>query len=224
MREHNPNRLLVEGDEDKRVIPQLIEANGIAWGDTPRQRIVEIKAADGIDNLLRPDKIRTELADPTVQRLGILLDADDQPAQRWQRVRAECAAAFPDLPATPPPEGAIARSQEGKSLGVWLMPDNQSRGMIETFLAYLIPAGGSALWAYAQEAVTEAQQRAPHRDDGRRDVYREAHRDKAAIHTWLAWQDPPGAQLHHAVLQHVLDPQSRRAASFVTWFRRLYEL
>jgi hypothetical protein len=216
MREHNPNRLLVEGDEDRRVIPEFMEANGISWVRGPRQWAVEIKATDGIDNLLRPGKIRTELADPTLQRLGILLDADDQPIQRWQRIHTECAGAFPDLPAAPPPEGAVVRSQEGKSLGVWLMPDNQSRGMLETFLACLVPAGGSDLWAYVQEVVAEARQRgAP---------YRDAHRDKAAIHAWLALQDAPGSQLHQAVLQKMLDPQSERAKPFVAWFRRLYQL
>lgn len=216
MREHNPNRLLVEGDEDKRVIPELIEANGIDWERGPRQWIVDIKATDGVDNLLRRGKISTELADSTLQRLGILLDADDQLAERWQRLRDECLGAFPDLPATPPPEGAVARNQEGKSLGIWLMPDNQSRGMLETFLAYLVPAGSSDLWAYVQEVIVEAR--------GRTASYRDAHRDKAAIHTWLAWQDPPGSQLHHAVLQKMLDPTSERAKPFVAWFRRLYEL
>ncbi len=177
---------------------------------------MEIEAVGGIDELLRPGSIRAELGQRNLQRLGILLDADDQPAERWQRLRAECAALSLDLPATPPPEGAIVRSQEGKSLGIWLMPDNQSRGMLETFLAYLVPDEGSALWAYVQEAITEARHRgAP---------YRDAHRDKAEIHTWLAWQDPPGSQLHHAVLQKMLDPQSERAKTFVTWFRRLYEL
>jgi hypothetical protein len=224
MRLPNPNKLLVEGDEDKRVIPQLIEANGIRWGERRDQWPVEIEAVGGIDELLRPGSIRAELGQRNLQRLGILLDADTHPTLRWQRVRAECVAAFPDLPATPPPEGTIARNQEGKSLGVWLMPDNQSRGMLETFLAYLVPGGGSALWAYAQEVVVEARQRAPYHDDGRRDVYRDAHLDKAAIHTWLAWQDPPGAQLHHAVLQKMLDPRARHAQPFVTWFRRLYEL
>lgn len=138
MPEHNPNRLLVEGDEDKRVIPQLIEANGIRWGERNQERIVEIKAAGGIEKLL------------------------------------------------------------------------------ETFLAYLVPDKFGALWAYAQEVLVEARNRAAD--------YSDAHRDKAAIHTWLAWQDPPGCQLHHAVLQRVLDPRSPLTRPFIDWFRRLYEL
>jgi hypothetical protein len=216
MREQNPNRLLVEGDEDTRVIPQLIEANGIPWGERRGEWIVEIKAADGVANLLRPGKIKTELADRTVKRLGILLDANDHPAERWQSLRNECGQVSLELPETPPGEGTIVRTADSKSLGIWLMPDNQSRGMLETFLAHLVPDGLGELWAYAREAVAEARSRAA--------AYRDTHRDKAAIHTWLAWQDPPGCQLHHAVLQRILDPRSPLARPFVDWFRRLYEL
>lgn len=67
---------------------------------------------------------------------------------------------------------------EGKTLGIWLMPDNRSRGMLETFLAYLVPGGGSDLWTHACEAVAEAY--------GRGAPCREVHHDKARIHTWLA--------------------------------------
>lgn len=216
MPEHNPNRLLVEGEEDKRVIPQLIEANGIPWGERNQKHIVEIKAARGIEKLLEPGRISTELVDETLRRLGILLDADDDPRNCWQRVRKECLEAFPGFPASPQPEGTIVQDAEGKKLGVWIMPDNQSRGMLETFLAYLVPDKFGALWAYAQEVLVEARNRAAD--------YSDAHRDKAAIHTWLAWQDPPGCQLHHAVLQRVLDPRSPLARPFIDWFRRLYEL
>ncbi len=38
---YNPKKLLVEGDEDKRVIPQLIEANGIRWGESRDTWIVK---------------------------------------------------------------------------------------------------------------------------------------------------------------------------------------
>jgi hypothetical protein len=216
MPEHNPNRLLVEGDDDKRVIPQLIEANGIPWGERGQKYVVEIKVAGGIEKLLELDRISTELADETLQRLGIILDADDVPRKRWQRVRKECLEAFPSFPDDPQPEGTIVQDAKGKKLGIWVMPDNQSLGMLETFLAYLVPNELGELWAYAQEALIEARNR------GAR--YVDKHRDKAAIHTWLAWQDPPGCQLHHAVLQRVLDPRSSLARPFIDWFRRLYEL
>jgi hypothetical protein len=216
MRLPNPNKLLVEGDDDKRVIPQLIEANGVRWGERRDEWIVEIEAVGGIDELLRPGSIRTELGQRNLQRLGILLDADDDPRDCWERVRKECLEAFPGFPESPQPEGTIVQDAEGKKLGIWLMPDNQSRGMLETFLAYLVPNELGELWAYAQEVLVEARNR------GAR--YRDKHRDKATIYTWLAWQKTPGCQLHQAVLQRILDPRSPLAQPFVAWFRRLYEL
>ncbi len=40
---YNPKKLLVEGKEDERVIPQLMEANGIRWGEKRPEWVVEIK-------------------------------------------------------------------------------------------------------------------------------------------------------------------------------------
>lgn len=54
--------------------------------------------------------------------------------------------------------------------------------------------------------------------------WKDVHADKAEMHTWLAWQDPPGLQLHEAVLNQLLDVQAPLAQAFVGWMRRLYEL
>jgi ribosome biogenesis protein Tsr3 len=55
-----PRVLLVEGEEDKRVIPYLIEANGIDWGK-PKDPSVYIEAYGGIEVMLEPDEIETRL-------------------------------------------------------------------------------------------------------------------------------------------------------------------
>lgn len=47
-------RLLVEGMDEQRAIPELIEANGIAWGDRPADWIVAVVQAGGVSNLLAP--------------------------------------------------------------------------------------------------------------------------------------------------------------------------
>ncbi len=96
------NRLLVEGDDDKRVLPQLIEANGIPWGETRREAIVDIAAYGGIANLLDRRVIATELKASGLAALGILIDADDDPAGRWQQLRGACSPSLPDLPAELP--------------------------------------------------------------------------------------------------------------------------
>lgn len=96
------------------------------------------------------------------------------------------------------------------------MPDNQSRGMIETFLRFLVPTASADLWSYALEAMLAARSRGA--------TWRDGHADKAAMHTWLAWQDPPGQSFGNALLTKCLDPNSKLAAAFVQWFRRLYNV
>ena len=54
--------------------------------------------------------------------------------------------------------------------------------------------------------------------------YRHVHRAKAELHTWLAWQDPPGLQMHLAVRARLLRPTEAVTSGFVAWFRRLFQV
>ncbi len=193
-----------------------MEANGIPWGQTASQAPVFIAPYDGIDNLLSESFIDTELKASGLQSLGIIADADDDAIAQWHRIRRRCLPHFPNIPDELPATGLIQSNKHGIKLGIWMMPDNCLHGMLETFLAYLVPSTSQPLWTYATEAVAEAKiLGAP---------YRDAHLDKANIYTWLAWQDPPGRQLHQAIIERILDPQSSHTSGFVDWFRSLYDL
>jgi hypothetical protein len=54
--------------------------------------------------------------------------------------------------------------------------------------------------------------------------FRDSHREKAELHAWLAWQDPPGRQLHEAVRARALPPAPPVTNAFVAWFRHLFDL
>lgn len=210
------NRLLVEGDEDKRVIPELIEANGIPWGERRSEAIVDIESYGGIENLLDRKVIATELKASGLSALGILVDANDDRESRWRRLREACLPSVSDIPDALPEEGLVHPCDFGIRLGVWIMPDNRMQGMLETFLSLLVPAEHEALWSWTDELCDEARRKgAP---------FRNPYRDKARIHSWLAFQDPPGRPLHNAIIERVLDPTSPKAKAFVSWFRRLYDL
>ena len=87
---------------------------------------------------------------------------------------------------------------------------------METFLTYLIPDLSDPLLDHAKESTIKASKlKAP---------FIESHYDKAIIHSWLAWQDPPGRQLHDAVKQRILDPASTQADGFVQWFKNLFDI
>ena len=86
MTETHQKVLLVEGKQDARVIPQLVEANGIHWG-SKKSPVVYIRDYDGDQKLLDPDVISTELQASGLSVLGIMIDADDNPLGRWQSIR-----------------------------------------------------------------------------------------------------------------------------------------
>jgi hypothetical protein len=213
-----PKKLIVEGEQDKRVIPYLMEANGIEWGNNREAAPVDIQAYGG-DGFINETIISTELKASGLTALGLVIDADDNVQSRWDSVRNACdrIETIGNLPDRIPESGLICDTATEVKFGVWIMPDNQERGMLETFLAYLIPdRSDESLWQYAQKAVKEAENQGA--------TFINAHLDKAHIYTWLAWQNPPGRQLHNAVAEKILDPKHPRSQTFVKWFRDLYDL
>jgi hypothetical protein len=218
MRKPHPRRLLVEGKEDKMVIPEFME-KFIPWGGKEdwEKWPTEIVSFEGVEPLLKPGVIEAELKSSGLEALGVLVDANDDPVGRWGRIRSRAEKAMPQLPQDLPSEGLVIVNDEGLRFGVWLMPDCSSRGMLETFLMLFIDDATSGLWDFVrvQCAEAKAKHNAP---------YKDGHRDKAFIHAWLAIQDPPGQQLHSAIIQNILKPNSPHADPFVNWFRKLFQV
>lgn len=213
MRRILPKKLLVEGDTDKRVMPFLLEANGVAWNPDGRP-VVHIESCDGIEEMLKPGAIEGELAASGLEALGAVVDADGDAHQQWTRIRNRCQERLPPLPTAIPEEGLQVATGGGPRFGVWIMPDNRSTGMLEDFLAQLVPSTSKCLFALAQKCAEEAAERGAE--------FKPAHATKANVHTWLAWQDEPGKSLHQAVHHRVLDPEAAESKPFVRWFRRLF--
>lgn len=209
------NKLLVEGEQDKRVIPFLLDAH-VVWGDSKAAWPANIIAYSGVSDLLNDGEIQTQLKTPNLEALGIIVDANDSMPDRWRTIRSRCLAAFPNLREHIPAEGLIEINDLGLRLGVWIMPDNRTSGMLETFLSFLVPDEDEEVWKLTSAHVENAGQLgAP---------FREVHRDKAKVHSWLAVQDPPGESLHMAVLRHILDPNASEGDAFISWFVNLYSL
>jgi hypothetical protein len=213
LRRTYPRVLVVEGKDELRVLPELLELAGIPWrrGAEP----VRIEEQDGISNILAPGFLEATVKASGVTAVGILVDANGDPASRWKQVRDRLAATYPGFPVELAAAGAIHEAAEKPRIGVWIMPDNVRAGMLETLLLAL-RIGDAALHDHARDATQQARVLgAPFRD---------LHRAKAELHAWLAWQDPPGRQLHDAVRGRALPPRPQVTDAFVAWFRRLFEL
>jgi hypothetical protein len=212
--------LLVEGEEDKRVIPQLVEANGVNWGEKKGEWIVEIKPLGSVEKLLDKEEINIQIKTrENLKIIGIILDADEFPANRWQSIRNCLIEIYPDLPEQLPATGLIHPGEI--KVGVWMMPDNKERGMLETFLQFLLPENGKALWDFSEQSCQQAKV-IQAKEQGY--CFKDCHSDKAKIHTWLAWQDPPGRQIHQAIMERILSSDSPQAEVFMQWFCDLFEI
>jgi hypothetical protein len=202
-------RLLVEGVDDVYAIAQLM-GQYVSWTPPP----VNIVACNG-DEIFSPGRISLELKSGSV--VGVMIDADVDGLTRWRRIRSEALLLYPEMAMDLPSEGLVISNNGGDRFGVWLMPDNRQEGMIETFLRWLVPPDNKVLWKHAEDSTKAAK-------DHHQAKFRESHHDKAKIHAWLAWMDPPGLRFGEAIRARILDPKSTLALPFVSWFRRLYEL
>jgi hypothetical protein len=205
--------LLVEGNDELRALPELLELTGVPWprGNEP----VHIKQLEGVENILATGLIEAEAKASGLLSLGILLDADGDIETRWRRVQERMTESFSAFPHELEPDGTIFVPDGGPRVGVWIMPDNVRSGMLETMLLGL-RSGAPAVSDYARQAVARARAIGA--------TFRDAHRDKAELHTWLAWQDPPGLQVHLAVKSRIISPEPGTCGGFVGWFRALFEV
>lgn len=211
----NPNRLLVEGAEELRVFSHFMDQY-VVWGNKPQEWVAQVESFNGVEELLKPGVIEAESKVPGLKAIEIIVDADDEFDSRWSRVRDRCRNIAVDFPEELPSKGLIHQNEHGLRIGVWIMPDNQSRGMLETFLGSLVTPRLRPMWNFAQESCTRSREHGS--------PYTDPHYDKACICTFLAWLEPPGRSLNVSVQARAFDSRSPLCEQFVQWFIDLYQL
>jgi hypothetical protein len=84
-----------------------------------------------------------------------------------------------ELPLT----GLIVTNAGNKRIGVWIMPNNNLNGILEDFISFLVPQDDELL-----PIVNATLQNL---EDQKLNKYSLMHKSKAAIHSWLSWQEDP---------------------------------
>ena len=203
-RHEGPRVLLVEGRDDCHVVWALCNAHHI-----PETLGVYVCGGDVI--LL--SRLSALIQRPESETIGVVLDADEKVESRWQSIRGKLQHYPYRLPDVPDPGGTIVKAVEDQPrLGFWLMPNNVDPGMLEDFCRQLAPDDAIA---FAEDCVTQAREKSFA-------TFRDAHRSKAVMHTYLAWQDQPGKPLGQSITARVLQPKTAIAATFADWLRALY--
>ncbi len=197
--------LLVEGPDDQHVVRHLWErlyGRGIPFQFPPR---------GGVAGVI--ESIRDEVNAPGRQALGILVDANDSPATRWQSISDRLASVGIQAPAAPDTNGTIiAATDDTPRIGIWLMPDNQSLGELEDFVAQMIP-DNDPVWPLSQDYIS----RIPAGDR----KFASGKVLRAKIHAWLAAREDP-RQMGLAIRARDLDTSGPLCTRFTDWLSRLF--
>jgi hypothetical protein len=202
--------LLVEGTDDEHVLKHLCGNRGVP----PLDEVID---CGGVERLLGSLAVRLK-ASGVGDIFGLVMDADTDMVSRWQALRDQLIrAGYETVPSQPFGGGTILEPPTGRllpRLGVWLMPDNQSNGILEDFLCFLVPAGGAKLLHHVRSSIA-------HIPTGDR-LFNASAEPKAMIHTWFAWQADPGKPLGTAITARYLDPEVPQVDPLISWLKRLY--
>lgn len=208
MNSYNPappsHVLLVEGTDDSYVVAQIRDRN---------QPMPEFSISDknGINSLL--DSIPQEVREPARQTVGIVVDSDTNMSSRWDAIRNRLLNEGFDVPTQPDPNGTIIPETEDlPRVGVWLMPDNQSIGELEDFVARMIPSN-DPVWPLSEdyiEGIPLADRK-----------FAENKTQRAKVHAWLAAREDP-RQMGQAIRARDLEVSGELCEKFVVWLRRLF--
>ena len=235
------NLLLVEGLDDIHAISQLLNTHGLTrLRDSKDRSIHPLKLFFedrplNIDHVANEDDVVAkfesilEFANRCPKVVGLVLDfdaptetqANNRDVGVMEAIRRlqdkGCRWNLPNKFTVLSDTGFIAdpTGVDTPRIGVWLMPNNRDRGMLETFLQGLISESRSDLLDYARRSTDTAKEKyqAP---------FLPVHRDKAVVHTFLAWMDKPGRPFGISFQNGSFDAKSASAYQFVEWMKTLF--
>ena len=208
--------LLVEGKDDQHVLWNLFKVRTIPDAFVVETPNLTNDNADngGVETLL--DSIPTRLRTADLECLAVMVDADDNATDRWLAIRQRLVnAGMDNIPRVPSTGGTILElllppePRRPIRFGAWIMPNNQSEGMIEDFVAQMIRKDDDMLPRVDDflESIPEQQRR-----------FIPNHQSKARIHSWLAIQEGPGKPMGQAIgAKKYLDTNQSGVDSFLNW-------
>ena len=214
--------LLVEGQDDKHMVGQLCDQcplfsadrSGHDWSVTliSNSQTFAIKETGSQSELL--DAIHLEVAVSGRKVLGMVLDADRDLKKCWANIEEKFSQTRVQLPVVPDPAGTIVHEQDlHPRIGIWLMPDNKSRGELENF-ALRMMSRHDAIWPLSRSYIDNIP-------EGDR-KFRPSQTDKAKLYAWLATRREPG-RMGAAVGAGDLEINGPLCRDFFKWLVRLFE-
>lgn len=200
-------KLLVEGKDDQSVI----------WGLAAKFNLTENYEVIDCGNYERViESLPVRIKSSNVKVIGIIVDADDNLANKWESIKQSLSKLDYQLPAKIPIGGLIIANSKlfDVKVGVWIMPNNDINGKIEDFIKFLIPKK-DCLSEIAENALENIESKNLNK-------YKPKDKAKAFIHTWLAWQEKPGNRMGTAITANYFNLDVEECNKFISWLKLLF--
>lgn len=198
--------LLVEGDSDKHAFIHIASPD-------PNISDFCIRVCSSVDNAI--DQLGVLALDDRLLALGIAVDANESPGLRWRRIVEELHSVGIRLPKNPEPDGTIV---EGKGhlprVGVWMLPNNCSRGELEDLVGMMI-ADNDPIWPLANAYIDGIPSKDRPFDSTKTKV------NKAKVYAWLATRKKPGL-IGKAIGSEALDKGVDDVRTLSRWLAGLF--
>lgn len=212
--------LIVEGNDGIAMASICKKRNlppPLGYKDKFKFRDEFVKIGGGFDGAIRI--LRESLSQNDLTNIGIILDSDEYGAySRRQKIHALLSDFYDtsSLTSIPANDFWIVKEPDMPVVGVWIMPDNISQGYLEHFLSTLIPSN-NAIWSYTQKTVDDLLSQDFN-------IIPSVQKQKALLHTWLAWQKSPGKPFGQAVEANYFDLNTPLVDFFLGWFAQTFLL
>lgn len=215
-------KLLVEGEGDQEFFQSYCELLYIGGVDVFPPKDINPSTGNGWPNLVKNlPLLLKEIKAGAIDRLGIILDADYPPDnnggfdKRFQLVTTQLSQFGYNIPQNPNKKsGEVFTHPDGlPSVGLWIMPDHQSDGMLEGFVENMVSdVTQISLLKYAEQSINNLPTTL---------FNKTLHLTKAKVSTWRAWQKRPGVPLNKALQDGILDRS--KSVNFENWLKQVFQ-
>ena len=179
--------LLVEGPDDRNLFEALLRHR---LGDAGSAvQVVTAGGASAFKDRIRVLLMEAEREGKNPRAIGIVRDADRNPTGAWQSVHDAVAAAN-----LQPPERPAEFSDASPRVGIFIVPDSESEGALETLCMRSVAEDPAAQCVECYLTCLEERRAMSSRN-----------RDKSFAHAYLASRRAPVARVGEAAQQGVWD-------------------
>ena len=200
--------LLVEGRSEENAIREFYKQWKIDIN-------FDISSEGSITKLKTSFKMHLKSSN-ILRKLWVIIDADASYACACQSIRdiLERSGKY-NPPLQLCSNGLILTPIDENDLvvGVWIMPNNQDVGMLEDFMMGIIPEDNMLLHE-AETVLTNIEKKNIQK-------YKNVHRAKAKLHTWLACHDDPGDSVNVAIRKNLFSQDKELVIAFRAWLMEL---